>query len=101
MNIQIPYTSLLHLLSIQLTCHPPLFLPLPNPSASSSDLALSVVYRTFFTYQYDTDDYLRSIFIIPVHSNVLILNESKSSLDEGAHGKHCARLICMSHTILK
>jgi hypothetical protein len=35
------------------------------------------------------DDYLRSILIIPVHSNVLILNESKSSLDEGAQRKDC------------
>ena len=79
MNTQIPYTSFhslhRHLLSIQLTCHPRLFLPFPNPSASSFDLALSVVYRTVFTYQYDMDDYLRSILIIPVHSNVLILNE--------------------------
>lgn len=28
-----------------------------------------------FTYQYDMDEYLRSILIIPAHSNVRILNE--------------------------
>lgn len=45
------------------------------PQASFDFFALSVVYRTVFIYQYDMDEYLRSILIIPVHSNVRILNE--------------------------
>lgn len=89
MITQIPYTCLLPFITLRSAFHPADSSPASSFvfafSASSFDLALSVVYRTFFTYQYDTDDYLRSILIIPVHSNVLILNESKTSLDEGAH----------------